>query len=66
MIRKIFYGEVNQLTTRVIDLGITEKMALGFIVVLIFFFGIYPQGLLDLTKETSEFILRKANFLKGN
>jgi NADH-quinone oxidoreductase subunit M len=64
MIRKVFYGETNQLTSAVVDLGITEKMALGFIVVLIFFFGIYPQGLIGVTENFSEFILGKANLLK--
>lgn len=64
MIRNVFYGNTNDLTAKVVDLGITEKMALGFIIALIFFFGIYPQALLNLTNEISEFILNKANVLK--
>jgi NADH:ubiquinone oxidoreductase subunit 4 (subunit M) len=34
---------------------------LGIIVILILVVGIYPQPLLDLTKETTEFILNKAS-----
>ena len=34
--RKVFYGAVNDLTSSVIDVSVMEKMALGFIVVLIF------------------------------
>ncbi len=64
MIRKVFYGTSNALTAAVTDLGITEKIALGFIVVLIFFFGIYPQALLNVTSEISEFILTRAHVLK--
>ncbi len=67
MIRKVFYGNTNELTANVVDLGITEKMALGFIVALIFFFGVYPQALLNVTNEFSEYIVGivKAAVQKG-
>jgi NADH-quinone oxidoreductase subunit M len=64
MIRKVFYGTTNEMTANVIDLGTTEKMALGFIVVLIFVFGLYPQGLLNVTNEISAFIADKTHVLK--
>jgi NADH-quinone oxidoreductase subunit M len=63
MIRNVFYGPANELTEKVVDLGLTERIALGIIVVLIFFFGFYPQGLLDETKDISAFILSKAKTL---
>jgi NADH-quinone oxidoreductase subunit M len=63
MIRKVFYGVTNELTEKAIDIKLTEKIALGIIVVLIFWFGIYPQALLDVTKEFSESVLKKADVL---
>ena len=63
MIRKVFYGVTNELTEKAIDIKLTEKIALGIIVVLIFWFGIYPQALLDVTKEFSESVLKKADIL---
>jgi NADH-quinone oxidoreductase subunit M len=63
MIRKVFYGVTNELTEKAIDIKLTEKIVLGIIVVLIFWFGIYPQALLDVTKEFSESVLKKADIL---
>lgn len=65
MIRNVFYGAGNELSEKVTDLAITEKIALGIIVVLIFLFGVYPQAMLDLTRDISAFIVNKANVLKG-
>ena len=42
MIRKVFYGNTNELTASVQDLKLNEKLGLGIIVVLIFIFGVYP------------------------
>jgi NADH-quinone oxidoreductase subunit M len=63
MIRKVFYGVTNELTEKATDINLTEKIALGIIVVLIFWLGIYPQALLDVTKEFSESVLKKADIL---
>lgn len=59
MIRKVFFGETNALTAAGYSLRFNEKMALGIIVVFVFILGLYPKIFLDLTKETSEFILNK-------
>lgn len=64
MIRKVFYGQANELTSTVTDLGLAEKLALIVIVALIFIFGVYPQALLNVTSEVSDFILTQANVLK--
>jgi NADH-quinone oxidoreductase subunit M len=61
MIRKVFYGETNALTETAADISANEKLSLWFIVALICCFGVYPQALLNITKEVSEFILSKAN-----
>lgn len=54
MIRKVFYGEVNTITAAATDLKLNEKLALGIIVVLIFWMGVYPQAMLDLTDNFSQ------------
>jgi NADH-quinone oxidoreductase subunit M len=63
MIRKVFYGETNQLTATVADLRLNEKIALGILVIIIFWIGIYPQLLLNITDTTSASILKKADIL---
>ena len=63
MIRKVFYGNMNELTATVRDVRSNEKLALGIIVILIFCIGVYPQALLNVTKEFSEAIVKKADIL---
>jgi NADH-quinone oxidoreductase subunit M len=57
MIRKIFYGETNELTAVAKDAGSGEKIAIGIIVIMVFYFGVYPQPLLDLTESISQAIV---------
>jgi NADH-quinone oxidoreductase subunit M len=67
MIRKVFYGDTNSLTAGAYSIRFNEMMALAIIVVIVFVIGLYPKIFLNITQETSEFILRKAdinNFLK--
>lgn len=52
MVQKVFYGETNELTATMKDISLNEKIILGVIVVLIFIVGLYPQPMLDLTKDT--------------
>jgi NADH-quinone oxidoreductase subunit M len=61
MIRKVFYGETNALTAEGYALKLNEKMALSIIVVLVLVIGVYPKLFLNITKETSEFILQKVD-----
>ena len=58
MIRKVCYGDTVPATSGGSDMGATEKIALGIIVVLIFWAGIYPQTLLKITNDVSESILK--------
>jgi NADH-quinone oxidoreductase subunit M len=60
MIRKVFYGNTNSLTAVVQDIRLNEKVALGVIVLLIFWVGIYPQALLNVTNDISDVILKEA------
>ncbi|MFN0081107.1 MAG: NuoM family protein, partial [Ferruginibacter sp.] len=52
MVQKVFYGEANSVTEKITDISVNQKLVLAVLVVLIFFFGIYPQPLFDLTKDT--------------
>lgn len=61
MIRKIFYGETNAITEMAQDLRLNEKIALGLIVALIFWVGVYPQGLLNITDEISQTIVNQTD-----
>jgi NADH-quinone oxidoreductase subunit M len=62
MIRRVFFGDVNTLTAKATDIRVNEKIVLAVIVALIVFVGVYPQPVLNLTKETAEFILNKMNY----
>ena len=54
MIQKIFYGEINHHTQMVTDISWNEKLILGIIVCIIFIVGVYPQPLIELTKNAVE------------
>jgi NADH:ubiquinone oxidoreductase subunit 4 (subunit M) len=49
------------LTAAGYSIRLNEKVALAFIVIVVFVLGIYPNLFLDITKETSDFILQKAD-----
>jgi len=63
MVQKVIYGNTNELTENATDIGPNEKLVLGIIVAMIIVVGVYPQPFLDLTKETTEMILKEANVL---
>src|SRR6185369_10397668 len=56
-IRKVFYGDTNSLTEAGYKLRTNETLALGVIVVMIFFIGIYPNKLLDVSADVSQSVL---------
>ena len=59
MIQKVFYGSTGSITDAVKDISWNEKFILGFIVCLIFIIGIYPQPVIDLTKEAVTLLVTK-------
>ncbi len=63
MIRKVFYGNTNALTAVAHDININEKIALGIIVILIFWIGVYPNTMFNITKDITESILNKSDVL---
>jgi NADH-quinone oxidoreductase subunit M len=62
MIGKVFYGNTNALTEKGVDIKLNEKFVLSLIVVIIVVVGVYPRPILELTKETADFILAKMSF----
>lgn len=58
LMRKAFYGEPGPKVNAAIDLQLNEKLALVIIVGLIFWFGVYPQPMLNLTQDVSTSIIK--------
>jgi NADH-quinone oxidoreductase subunit M len=61
MIRKIFYGDTVAITSAAQDIKLNEKLALGVIVILIFWMGVYPQTVLNITNDITDSILKIAD-----
>ncbi len=61
MIRKIFYGEISEKVAAAGagDLQLNQKLALGIIVILILWMGIYPQAALNVTDGLAHGIISK-------
>lgn len=57
MIQKVFFGNTNSATENVLDISFNQKLALGLIIAMIFAFGVYPQPMINLTKEAVEVLL---------
>jgi NADH-quinone oxidoreductase subunit M len=60
MIRKVLYGNAGPRTGTGGDIRLVEKLALGIIVILIFWMGIYPQPVLNITDGVTDAILKKS------
>lgn len=61
MVQKVIYGNTNALTETGTEIRFNEKLALSIIVLLIVIVGVYPQPFLELTKETTDFILKESD-----
>ena len=59
MIQKVFYGEANTITEKMQEISLNQKLILSVLVVFIFLFGVFPQPLFDLTKDTVIAILTR-------
>jgi NADH-quinone oxidoreductase subunit M len=54
MLRKVLFGEMGPVVAQATDIKLNEKIALGIIVILIFWMGVYPQAMLNLTDDVSK------------
>lgn len=59
MVQKVFYGEANSLTGNIEEITLNQKLVLAVLVILIFLFGVYPQPIFDLTKDTVAAIITR-------
>ncbi|TDO26862.1 complex I subunit 4 family protein [Sediminibacterium goheungense] len=51
MVQKIFYGNTNAATENAVDISGNIKLALVVLVVIIIALGVYPQPMMDLTRD---------------
>ena len=59
MVQRVFYGPTNALTGHAVDIRNYEKWVLGFIVLVILVFGLYPEPLIRLTQASVDTLLSK-------
>lgn len=59
MVQKVFYGEANPVTDQLTDIPLNQRLVLLVLLIGIFLFGVYPQPILDLTKDTVLAILTR-------
>jgi len=59
MVQKVFYGEANSITEKIQEISLNQKLVLAVLVVLIFLFGVYPQPIIDITKDTVSAIITR-------
>ncbi len=59
MVQKVFYGEANAITEKIQDITLNQKLVLSILLVFIFLFGVFPQPLFDLTKDTVTAIITR-------
>jgi NADH-quinone oxidoreductase subunit M len=63
MLRRVLYGEMGviPLSMPSQDFKFHEKFALAMIVVVVFWLGVFPQSLLNVTNEVTDFILKESD-----
>jgi len=52
MIQKIFYGNTVEKTNNAVEIDFNVQVVLSVLVVLVLVMGVYPQPMIDLTKDT--------------
>ncbi len=62
MIQKVFYGNTNELTQNAKDIYPNEKIILAVLVIIIIAIGVFPQPILELTKNVVDSIVTKMNY----
>ena len=57
MVQKILYGQTVAVTENASDLSVNVQLALCVIVVMVIVLGVYPQPLINLTRDTVDAIV---------
>jgi NADH-quinone oxidoreductase subunit M len=52
MVQKVIYGELSATSSNAVDLSGNVKMVLLVIALVIIIFGVYPQPMINLTKDS--------------
>ena len=52
MIQKIFYGNTVEKTVQAVEVSANVQWVLSILVIIVLVMGVYPQPMLDLTKDT--------------
>jgi NADH-quinone oxidoreductase subunit M len=56
MIQRVFYGQVAEKVTGAVDISFNIQLALGILVIMVLVMGLYPQPMINLTKDTVDAI----------
>jgi NADH-quinone oxidoreductase subunit M len=59
MVKNVFYGNLNQITSSFHEIRIHEKVILAVVVVMIFLVGIYPAPMFDMVKVSTDVIMSR-------
>ncbi len=59
MVKNVFYGNLNQITSSFREIRIHERVILSVVVVMIFLVGVYPAPMFDLVKVSTDVIMSR-------
>jgi NADH-quinone oxidoreductase subunit M len=59
MIKNVFYGNLNTVTSSFRDIVLREKLVLAVIVIIIFVIGVYPAPMFDMIRQASDVLLSR-------
>jgi NADH-quinone oxidoreductase subunit M len=61
MVQKVFYGDVKEGESRELKVTLNTRLMLGILVIMVIGFGVYPQGMINMTSDTVTKILDQIN-----
>lgn len=61
MVQKVFYGDAREGQNMELNVSLNTKLMLGVLVVMVIGFGIYPQGMINMTSDTVTKIFNQIN-----